>query len=412
MSSNVRVLRCTPDDVFRGAWRTAGSTRAGWSAHPACATSTRRGRRPGSRLHHSFGAWPVLIDDVTVVEAYDPPRRMVVRAQGLADRRGARDDRCEAARSGCAGAHPGGGDRGAGPLRARRRCCDVLLHWRNTETLHRLAYLAEGMAESAEPTTADREIRGDRRGREVSAARGLVRGVPLDAVVVGAGPNGLAAAVTLARAGLRVRVYERADQPGGGSATRELTLPGFRHDVCSAVHPMAFESRFFREFGLQRRVRVRHAGALLRRIRSTVAARASRIATSRAPPTRSARDGTGLRAADAPARRARERRRRLHRLDAPARAAGPAAGHRVRACGRSSREASRWQRAIPRRRRSRDAHRRRGAHDPSAAQPRRRRRRARSSPPTRTRAGGPSRSAEASRSSTRWSTTSARTAAK
>jgi phytoene dehydrogenase-like protein len=77
----------------------------------------------------------------------------------------------------------------------------------------------------------------------------------IDAVVVGAGPNGLAAAVTLARAGLKVRVYERADQAGGGAATRELTLPGFRHDVCSAVHPMAFESRFFREFGLRSRVR-------------------------------------------------------------------------------------------------------------------------------------------------------------
>lgn len=76
----------------------------------------------------------------------------------------------------------------------------------------------------------------------------------LDAVVVGAGPNGLAAAVTLARAGLRVRVYERADRAGGGAATSELTLPGFRHDVCSAVHPMAFESRFFREFGLRERV--------------------------------------------------------------------------------------------------------------------------------------------------------------
>ncbi|MEV7632242.1 NAD(P)/FAD-dependent oxidoreductase [Microbacterium sp. NPDC089318] len=76
----------------------------------------------------------------------------------------------------------------------------------------------------------------------------------LDAVVVGAGPNGLAAAVALARAGLRVRVYERESRPGGGAATRELTLPGFHHDVCSAVHPMAFESRFFREFGLRDRV--------------------------------------------------------------------------------------------------------------------------------------------------------------
>lgn len=75
-----------------------------------------------------------------------------------------------------------------------------------------------------------------------------------DVVVVGGGPNGLASAVTLARAGLKVTVFERSSQPGGGSATAELTLPGFRHDVCSAVHPLAFESRFFREFGLAERV--------------------------------------------------------------------------------------------------------------------------------------------------------------
>lgn len=77
----------------------------------------------------------------------------------------------------------------------------------------------------------------------------------LDAVVIGAGPNGLAAAVTLARAGLAVRVYERNATAGGGMRTEEVTLPGFRHDICSAVHPLAFASGFFRRFGLERRVR-------------------------------------------------------------------------------------------------------------------------------------------------------------
>lgn len=76
----------------------------------------------------------------------------------------------------------------------------------------------------------------------------------VDAVIVGAGPNGLAAAVTLARAGRQVVVFERSDIPGGGASSAELTLPGFVHDVCSAVHPLAFESRFFREFGLRHRV--------------------------------------------------------------------------------------------------------------------------------------------------------------
>jgi phytoene dehydrogenase-like protein len=79
----------------------------------------------------------------------------------------------------------------------------------------------------------------------------------LDAVVVGAGPNGLAAAVTLARSGLSVQVFERNATIGGGARTSELTLPGFRHDVCSAVHPMALASRFFREFQLARRVELR-----------------------------------------------------------------------------------------------------------------------------------------------------------
>jgi phytoene dehydrogenase-like protein len=75
----------------------------------------------------------------------------------------------------------------------------------------------------------------------------------VDAVVVGAGPNGLAAAVVLAAAGLQVEVIEAAPTIGGGARTGELTLPGFRHDVCSAVHPMGLASPFFRAFGLERR---------------------------------------------------------------------------------------------------------------------------------------------------------------
>lgn len=73
-----------------------------------------------------------------------------------------------------------------------------------------------------------------------------------DAVVVGSGPNGLSAAITLQRAGLSVLVLEGKDSPGGGMRTLELTLPGFLHDVCSAVHPMAAGSPFFNELSLER----------------------------------------------------------------------------------------------------------------------------------------------------------------
>jgi phytoene dehydrogenase-like protein len=73
-----------------------------------------------------------------------------------------------------------------------------------------------------------------------------------DAIVVGAGPNGLSAAIALARAGLDVLVVEAARDPGGGARTEELTLPGFRHDVCSAVHPLALASPFFASLPLER----------------------------------------------------------------------------------------------------------------------------------------------------------------
>jgi len=73
-----------------------------------------------------------------------------------------------------------------------------------------------------------------------------------DAIVVGSGPNGLAAAITLARAGCSVLVYEANAAIGGGARSAELTLPGFVHDVCSAVHPLAAGSPFFKTLPLER----------------------------------------------------------------------------------------------------------------------------------------------------------------
>ena len=70
-------------------------------------------------------------------------------------------------------------------------------------------------------------------------------------VVVGAGPNGLAAAIVLARAGHSVRVIEASETVGGGARSAELTLPGFVHDVCSAAHPHPLISPFLRELPLR-----------------------------------------------------------------------------------------------------------------------------------------------------------------
>jgi phytoene dehydrogenase-like protein len=73
---------------------------------------------------------------------------------------------------------------------------------------------------------------------------------PYDALVVGAGPNGLAAAIELARQGKRVLLYEANDSVGGSARSKELTHPGFIHDICSAVHPLAVGSPFFKSLSL------------------------------------------------------------------------------------------------------------------------------------------------------------------
>jgi phytoene dehydrogenase-like protein len=78
----------------------------------------------------------------------------------------------------------------------------------------------------------------------------MLRQYDYDAIIVGSGPNGLSAAVTLAQAGRSVLVVEAKETIGGGSRTMELTLPGFRHDVCSAIHPLGIGSPFFRTLPL------------------------------------------------------------------------------------------------------------------------------------------------------------------
>lgn len=105
------------------------------------------------------------------------------------------------------------------------------------------------------------------------------------AIVVGAGPNGLACAVALARAGMSVTVLEAEETIGGGARSSELTLPGLLHDHCSAVHPMGVGSPFLQSLGLERHglewrwpeIDLAHplddgsAGVMLRSVDATVA---------------------------------------------------------------------------------------------------------------------------------------------
>jgi hypothetical protein len=144
MSSNARVIACRPSAVFE-------VLADGW-LFPVWVVGASRMRdvdadwpAPGSRIHHSFGVWPALIDDETVVLEWDPPRHMVIRPKGwpLGEAEVSIDVRPRG--SGCvvrireyAVAGPG---RLAPPI-----LMDPVLHFRNTETLRRLAFVAEGRA--------------------------------------------------------------------------------------------------------------------------------------------------------------------------------------------------------------------------------------------------------------------------
>ncbi|MDT0158264.1 SRPBCC family protein [Microbacterium sp. ARD32] len=162
MSRNVRLVRCAPEDVFE-------VLADGW-LYPSWVVGASRMRavdadwpRAGARLHHSFGVWPMLLDDRTVIEEHHPPHAMVMRARGwpvgearvtLQVRRHGQDALVRIQEEAI-----------AGPARwVPRPVMDALLHWRNAETLHRLAYLAEGRAArraaAAASAPADAEVPG------------------------------------------------------------------------------------------------------------------------------------------------------------------------------------------------------------------------------------------------------------
>ena len=161
MSRNVRVLKCAPEDVF-------AVLADGW-LYPSWVVGASRMRAvdggwpaAASALHHSFGVWPVLIDDRTESLEWHPPHRAVMKARGwpIGEARVTLDVKPRGA-EGCIVRIQEEAVSGPAVL-VPAPLMDVLLHWRNTETLHRLAYLAEGIGTRAAigPSTADRESLG------------------------------------------------------------------------------------------------------------------------------------------------------------------------------------------------------------------------------------------------------------
>lgn len=144
MATNTRAMNCTPDDVFR----VLGD---GW-LYPTWVVGASRMRDvdeawpgPDAELHHSFGIWPALLDDTTVMEEWDPPHRAVMRARGWPVGEARVTIRARRLSSGCLVRIDEDPVKGPATI-VPRFLTTPMLRWRNAETLHRLAYLAEGGA--------------------------------------------------------------------------------------------------------------------------------------------------------------------------------------------------------------------------------------------------------------------------
>lgn len=141
MASNSRRMACAPEAVFR-------VLENGW-LYPAWVVGASRMREvegdwpaPGAKLHHSVGVWPMLIDDTTSMDAWDPPRRAVMRARGWPIGEARVTIEARAHRDGCVVRIQEEAVRGPASL-LPQFLMDPPLRWRNSETLRRLAYLAE-----------------------------------------------------------------------------------------------------------------------------------------------------------------------------------------------------------------------------------------------------------------------------
>jgi hypothetical protein len=145
MSVNVRTMNCSPEQVF-------AVLADGW-VFPTWVVGASRMRdvdehwpQQGSHLHHSFGVWPVLIDDRTTVIEWDPPRRMVMRPAGWPLGEAQVTIEAKPRGEGCVVRILEKAVRGPGAL-VPPFLLDLLLHPRNAETLRRLAFIAEGKAD-------------------------------------------------------------------------------------------------------------------------------------------------------------------------------------------------------------------------------------------------------------------------